>query len=385
MTEAAVQEKPKEYALATLPLVQEMAALYNFGNDLERFETTLIKTVFPSDKPVTNSQLLMFLGVAKAYKLNPFIREIYAFPSKGGIVPIVSVDGWISLVQRQASYNGHRFVYEWREGKVGGDLLAATCFIYRKDLQNPIEHTEFTLECVRGTDVWQKYPRRMMTHRAFIQCARYAFGLSGIYDEDEGERILEGTLKATTSGVFQSEIAMPRRMEQLPAQTVTSSFLVPGTTTTSTYVMPEVFVSLSPDQQRKAEVRPEQEAVYNAALEAGKAVGEILFRESPVQQALKAQAEKLSEPADPVQKLDALGDLFDAGLVQKGTDGMHNGIGPGRAKRLYAILNKHKAHTEEEVKEEFLRPLGLEHFADMPGDIYDRVCAWAEGKTEDRG
>ncbi|MCL6229905.1 recombinase RecT [Bartonella bilalgolemii] len=32
----------------------------------------------------------------------------------------------------------------------------------------------------------------MLRHKAVIQCARYAFGFSGIYDEDEAERINQG-------------------------------------------------------------------------------------------------------------------------------------------------------------------------------------------------
>jgi hypothetical protein len=32
--------------------------------------------------------------------------------------------------------------------------------------------------------------RRMLRHKSYIQAARYAFGLSGIYDEDEGRDII---------------------------------------------------------------------------------------------------------------------------------------------------------------------------------------------------
>ena len=31
----------------------------------------------------------------------------------------------------------------------------------------------------------------MLRHKTLIQCARYAFGLAGVYDEDEAERIVE--------------------------------------------------------------------------------------------------------------------------------------------------------------------------------------------------
>ena len=50
--------------------------------------------------------------------------------------------------------------------------------------------TEYYSECVRSTDPW-KMKHRMLRHKALIQAARYAFGFSGIYDEDEGAKIAE--------------------------------------------------------------------------------------------------------------------------------------------------------------------------------------------------
>lgn len=42
----------------------------------------------------------------------------------------------------------------------------------------------------------------MLRHKALIQCARVAFGFSGIYDQDETERIIEGQVVSpeTTPG-----------------------------------------------------------------------------------------------------------------------------------------------------------------------------------------
>jgi len=47
-------------------------------------------------------------------------------------------------------------------------------------------------ECKRdGVGPWKSHPRRMLRHKALIQCARLAFGYTGIYDEDEAQRITE--------------------------------------------------------------------------------------------------------------------------------------------------------------------------------------------------
>lgn len=214
MSDAAqsTNETGMQLAAKKPSLLELMSAEYNL--DAKTFQNTLLKTVFPQDKPVTVEQLASFCAVAHEYKLNPLTKEIYAFPAKGGgIVPIVSIDGWISLVQRNKRYGGHSFEYTWVGGDAGGKLLAVKCIIHRNDLPHAIEHTEFMAECVRETEPWKKWPIRMLTHKTFIQCARYAFGLSGIYDPDEGERIAESG--DADGRAARAEIQMPARLAPL--------------------------------------------------------------------------------------------------------------------------------------------------------------------------
>jgi len=47
-------------------------------------------------------------------------------------------------------------------------------------------------ECKRdGIGPWKTHPHRMLRHKALIQCARVAFGYSGITEPDEAERIIQ--------------------------------------------------------------------------------------------------------------------------------------------------------------------------------------------------
>lgn len=129
-----------------------------------------------------------FLMVAKEYSLNPLTKEIYAFPAKGGgIVPVVSIDGWVNLVNSHPACDGFEFDVEHDDK---GELVAITCRMFRKDRSRPVVVTEYYEECKRGTEPW-KMKHRMLRHKAMIQAARYAFGFSGIYDEDEGAKIAE--------------------------------------------------------------------------------------------------------------------------------------------------------------------------------------------------
>jgi hypothetical protein len=74
------------------------------------------------------------------------------------------------------------------EGETGKE--SCTCTIYRKDRAHPVTVTEYMTECYRPTAPWKSHPLRMLRHKAMIQCARLAFSFAGIYDPDEGERVL---------------------------------------------------------------------------------------------------------------------------------------------------------------------------------------------------
>ncbi len=80
-------------------MLQQTSALakqFNIGGDPAELLNTLKNTVFKAkDTVISNEQFSALLIVANQYKLNPFTKEIYAFPDKqNGIVPVVGVDGW---------------------------------------------------------------------------------------------------------------------------------------------------------------------------------------------------------------------------------------------------------------------------------------------------
>lgn len=168
-----------------------MAKRLNVAED--ELHNIVVNTVMPNrGNQVSNEQFVSFLAVANEYKLNPLKKEIYAFPGKGGgIQPIVSIDGWLGIINRHPDFNG--MVHE--DIRENGELLAITCKIYKKGIEHPITVTEYMDECKRNTDTWKTWPARMLRHKATIQAGRYAFGLSGIVDPDEAERISEATEK----------------------------------------------------------------------------------------------------------------------------------------------------------------------------------------------
>lgn len=162
-------------------LIATMAGSYGMGGG--EFYDALLKTVMPSTS-ASQAQVAAFLMVANKYQLNPFAREIYAFPAKGGgIQPIVGIDGWMTLANRQPTFDG----IEHEDHIENGKIVAITAKVHRKDRSHPISVTEYMSECARNTEPWKQMPARMLRHRATIQAIRYAFGLGGIMEPDEYE------------------------------------------------------------------------------------------------------------------------------------------------------------------------------------------------------
>jgi phage recombination protein Bet len=145
---------------------------------------------------VSDAQVKAFCLVANHYDLNPFLREIYAFPQGGGIVPIVSVDGWSKIANRTGAFDGCEFEFAERGD---GNPISCTCTIHVKGREHPVRVTEYMTECQRPTPTWKQMPHRMLRHKAFIQAVRVAFGLGGIYDEDEGEDIRRNEANSGTA------------------------------------------------------------------------------------------------------------------------------------------------------------------------------------------
>lgn len=169
---------------------------------------TLKATVFSK---ANNEELLALVVVANEFELNPFLKEMYAFPAKGGgIVPIVSVDGWNKLLLRQPDFDGIEFDFVEDEG---GKPVTCTATIYVKNRSRPVKITEYFSECVRNTDPWNNMPHRMLRNRTLCQAARVAFGFSAIVSEDEAIDVVATVMPDKPLPVIKSEPGSTRLTE----------------------------------------------------------------------------------------------------------------------------------------------------------------------------
>ena len=188
---------------ALTTLTRTLATKLDMGDGADLIGT-LKATAFKGQ--VSDAQMTALLVVANQYTLNPWTKEIYAFPDKNnGIVPVVGVDGWSRIINSHPQFDGIEFEQNDE---------SCTCIIYRKDRNRPIKVTEWMAECKRnGMGPWQSHPRRMLRHKAMIQCARLAFGYGGIYDHDEAERIVEAV---PVKHMGHAEVVQPEQPKELP-------------------------------------------------------------------------------------------------------------------------------------------------------------------------
>ena len=203
---------------ALTTLTTKLAKQFNIGDGSD-LVSTLKATCFKSGTQVTDAQMTALLIVANQYGLNPFTREIYAFPDKGGIVPVVGLDGWSRIINSRPEFDGMDFAQ---------DAESCTCTIYRKDRSHPIKVTEWMAECKRSAGPWLSHPYRMLRHKAMIQCARIAFGFAGIYDQDEAERIRDAIIRHIEKDL--GPVSLPQVPLSPQPFTIAEYFPTPGVT-----------------------------------------------------------------------------------------------------------------------------------------------------------
>ena len=182
----------------------KLGALFGMEGDGTELVQVLKATAFKGE--VSDAQMVALLTVANHYGLNPFTKELFAFPDKNnGIVPVVGVDGWSRIINSHPQLDGIEFHHADEFVTMPGAKPAPEwieCHIHRKDRSRPVVVREYLDEVYRApfkgkygdvTGPWQTHTKRFLRHKAMIQCARLAFGYGGIYDQDEAERIVEAS------------------------------------------------------------------------------------------------------------------------------------------------------------------------------------------------
>ena len=132
--------------IATPPAGRSLVVRFadRFSIDADKMITTLKATAFRqrpnrdgSVRECSNEELMMLLTICDRYGLDPFTREIFAFldVKSGAIIPVVSVDGWIRLINERQELQAIEFTYspETVEHKGKTCHVWIECVISRSD------------------------------------------------------------------------------------------------------------------------------------------------------------------------------------------------------------------------------------------------------------
>lgn len=261
---------------ALVYMTNKLAATLGMGDGAE-LVSTLKATAFKGD--VSDAQMTALLVVANQYRLNPWTKEIYAFPDKkNGIVPVVGVDGWARIINSHLQFDGMEFAYSDELVQMPSATSKAPawieCRMYRKDRTRPVVVREYLDECYREpfkgqygavNGPWQSHPKRFLRHKATIQCARLAFGFGGIYDQDEADRIIEAPAKDITPRAE----AIASTVEAASPALIESMRLAAEE---GVAVYQEAWTSLTKDQRKSLAAYHEQNKQIAAAADAARTV-----------------------------------------------------------------------------------------------------------------
>ncbi len=169
---------------------------------IEEAKKLIINQLFQQKAPL-NGHVETVIAVCEKYNLNPMLGELYVRFGEGqDIYPTLTVDGWYNLVNSHPDCDGYEFVESEERVAVPkcpnqpdrATPLAHTaigCKLYRKGRKHTPIIWEYFFEVFNpNNEVYFTHPNRMVRHRSFIQAARVVFSLSGVYDTEEVERIL---------------------------------------------------------------------------------------------------------------------------------------------------------------------------------------------------
>jgi phage recombination protein Bet len=195
-------DKPHKSSLHQKPAITAPSivdrSVQRSGLSYDSFVRLIIQSALSRLSIWTQADLDRLLLLAERLGLDPLNNEIYATEvasesgKKSRIVYVVGVDGWSKIINSHPAFDGMKFV----ESAPGDDELPLyiECTIYRKDRKVATSIREYMYEAHTSQGAWLTHPRRMLRHKAMVQCARTCFGLGGVYEPDEAERVSSALL-----------------------------------------------------------------------------------------------------------------------------------------------------------------------------------------------
>ena len=170
---------------------------------------------------VTNQEIVMFLNLCKAQRLNPFLREAYLI--KFGSNPATIVTGkevFTKRARRNKDFSGYEAGIivqredgnlEYRSGTLhlaNEQIVGGWAKVHIKGYDVPVESSvSFDEYCLKKdghpASNWASKPGTMIRKVALVQALREAFpeDLQGMYSAEEAETVIDSAIQLDESPV----------------------------------------------------------------------------------------------------------------------------------------------------------------------------------------
>ena len=182
------------------------------GQELTLTPDIVRKYLVSGKGKVTDEEIMMFIGLCKFQKLNPFLKEAYLI-KYGDSAPasmVTAKEVFLKRASRNELYEGH-------EVGITEDGKTAWAKVYKKGFRVPIkvevDWGEYVGKKQDGTPnrQWKEKPKTMLKKVALVQALRESFpeDLHGLYSKEEMQSISNEQRRT-----FKPEVAMPQSTEE---------------------------------------------------------------------------------------------------------------------------------------------------------------------------
>ncbi len=145
------------------------------------------------EQQFSDMELFQAVHLIGHYRLDPMTREVYCSrDSRGRILVVVGIDGWIKVLHRLPGYDGHEQTVEFDEA---GNPVSCTTTIYSTEKSHPVKYTGYWAEYVRvGGFVKDQMPIHMLRIFSLRHAARQFAPIGGNVVTEAEARFMQGQL-----------------------------------------------------------------------------------------------------------------------------------------------------------------------------------------------
>lgn len=212
---------------------------FEVAGETVKLSPEIVRNYLTDNPNVSNQEIMFFMSLARAQKLNPFTKDVYLV--KYGTSPaqiITSKEAFMKRAESHPAYAGQQAGIVVERGgelkelkgaiKLSTDkLVGGWARVYRKDREISTEVFISLDEFGKNQSTWKTMPNNMIRKTALVNALREAFpeNLNGMYTEEDGGKVFEprevnGIFEPTQEEIdsFDKEEYANKKIEQLKAK-----------------------------------------------------------------------------------------------------------------------------------------------------------------------